>query len=229
MKKIVILAVILTTTLGMAQEFRQVPQVTVSGEGKISVTPDQAEITVSVENLGKDASEVKKVNDKTIDAVIKAIKKQGISNSDFQTQQVSLHKNYDYGAKKYNFRASQTIKIHLKDMSKYESLMVDLVDSGINAIQGVAFKSSKIETLETEARQKAILNAKKKAQDYATALQQNIGKAISITDNFQTFYPPPVYREVMMMKSADAAVPNETLAIGEIEISANVTASFELK
>ncbi|MCU0351455.1 MAG: SIMPL domain-containing protein, partial [Flavobacterium sp.] len=82
MKKIVILAVILTTTLGMAQEFRQVPQVTVSGEGKISVTPDQAEITVSVENLGKDASEVKKVNDKTIDAVIKAIKKQGISNSD---------------------------------------------------------------------------------------------------------------------------------------------------
>ena len=228
MKKILLFALLVTSTVTLAQELKQVPQITVSGEGKIKVVPDQAVITVSVENIGKEASEVKKSNDKTIDAVIKAIKKRGIPNSDYQTQQVSLHKNYDYTTKKYNYRAYQTISIHLKDMSKYEALMVDLVDSGINAIQGVEFKSSKIEALESEARQKAILNAKKKALDFTGALGQKVGKALLINDNSQTHYPQPIYREVMMTKMADAGVPNETLAVGEIEISANVTVSFEL-
>lgn len=228
MKKILVVALFVTSAVAMAQELKQVPQITVSGEGKIKVVPDQAVITVSVENTGKEASEVKKTNDNTVDAVIKAIKKRGIPTTDYQTQQVSLHKNYDYTSKKYNYRAYQTLKIHLKDMTKYEALMVDLVESGINAIQGVEFKSSKIETLESEARQKAIRNAKKKAMDFAGAVEQNIGKALLINDNSQTHYPQPIYREVMMTKMADAPMANETLAVGEIEISANVTVSFEL-
>lgn len=228
MKKILVVALFVTSAVAMAQELKQVPQITVSGEGKIKVVPDQAVITVSVENTGKEASEVKKTNDNTVDAVIKAIKKRGIPTADYQTQQVSLHKNYDYTTKKYNYRAYQTISIHLKDMSKYEALMVDLVESGINAIQGVEFKSSKIETLESEARQKAIRNAKKKAMDFAGAVEQKVGKALLINDNSQTHYPQPIYREVMMTKMADAPMANETLAVGEIEISANVTVSFEL-
>jgi hypothetical protein len=228
MKKILVVALFVTSAVAMAQELKQVPQITVSGEGKIKVVPDQAVITVSVENTGKEASEVKKTNDNTVDAVIKAIKKRGIPTTDYQTQQVSLHKNYDYTSKKYNYRAYQTLKIHLKDMTKYEALMVDLVESGINAIQGVEFKSSKIETLESEARQKAIRNAKKKAMDFAGAVEQKVGKALLINDNSQTHYPQPIYREVMMTKMADAPMANETLAVGEIEISANVTVSFEL-
>lgn len=229
MKKMLLFALLVTSTVTLAQEGKQVPQITVSGEGKIKVVPDQAVITVSVESIGKEASEVKKNNDKTVDAVIKAIKKRGIPIADYQTQQVSLHKNYDYGVKKYNYRAYQTISIHLKDMSRYEDLMVDLIDSGINAIQGVEFKSSKIEALESEARRNAILNAKKKALDYTTVLNQKLGKAILISDNSQTHYPQPIYREVMMTKMADASVPNETLAVGEIEIGANVAVTFELE
>jgi uncharacterized protein YggE len=229
MKKMLLFALLVTSTVTLAQEGKQVPQITVSGEGKIKVVPDQAVITVSVESIGKEASEVKKNNDKTVDTVIKAIKKRGIPIADYQTQQVSLHKNYDYGVKKYNYRAYQTISIHLKDMSRYEDLMVDLIDSGINAIQGVEFKSSKIEALESEARRNAILNAKKKALDYTTVLNQKVGKAILISDNSQTHYPQPIYREVMMTKMADASVPNETLAVGEIEISANVAVTFELE
>jgi uncharacterized protein YggE len=229
MKKMLLFALLVTSTVTLAQEGKQVPQITVSGEGKIKVVPDQAVIMVSVESIGKEASEVKKNNDKTVDTVIKAIKKRGIPIADYQTQQVSLHKNYDYGVKKYNYRAYQTISIHLKDMSRYEDLMVDLIDSGINAIQGVEFKSSKIEALESEARRNAILNAKKKALDYTTVLNQKVGKAILISDNSQTHYPQPIYREVMMTKMADASVPNETLAVGEIEISANVAVTFELE
>lgn len=92
MKKILVLAFMVAQLVTWAQEVKQVPQITVSGEGKIKVVPDQAVLTVAVENLGKEASEVKKANDKSVAAIIKAIKKQGIPTADYQTQQVSLHK-----------------------------------------------------------------------------------------------------------------------------------------
>lgn len=145
-----------------AQEVKQIPQISVSGEGKIKVTPDEAIITVAVENSGKEAIEVKKKNDETVDKVLKIIKQTGIAATDFQTQRVNLYKNYDYNTKKYNYVANQTIAIHLKDLSKYDKLMMDLIDSGINNIQGVDFKSSKIKEYERQARKNAMIDAKQK-------------------------------------------------------------------
>ncbi|CAM3947627.1 MULTISPECIES: SIMPL domain-containing protein [Flavobacterium] len=226
MKK-VILVLTFVTTIMQAQESKLVPQISVSGEGKVKVVPDQAIITVGVENKGKDATEVKRKNDETVDLVIKTIKKLGIPASDFQTQRVSLYKNFDYETKKEHYVASQTIKIELKDLSKYDAVMVDLLGSGINQIQGVEFKSSKMAQYESDARKKAVLDAKKKAEDYAAVLNQKVGKAIMISDNTQAAFPQPMYRNVMVKEMAMDG-ENETLAIGEIEIDANVTISFLL-
>jgi len=231
MKKL-FLVLTLITTMVQAQEVKQIPQISVSGEGKIKVTPDEAIITVAVENTGKEAAEVKKKNDETVDSVLKIIKKAGIPASDFQTQSVNLYKNYDYNAKKHNYVANQTITIHLKDLTKYDKLMMDLVDSGINNIQGVEFKSSKIKELERQARKNAMLDAKQKAADYVSVLEgQKVGKALLISDNSYTNYPsPPLYA---MAKSVDVAYEQmparETLAIGEIEIVSTVTVSFVLE
>ena len=231
MKKIFLVLTLVTATM-YAQEVKQVPQISVSGEGKIKVVPDEAIITVAVENTGKEATEVKKSNDEVVDKVLKLIKQRGIPTSDYQTQRVNLYKNYDYNTKKYNYVANQTISIHLKDLSKYDKLMMDLVDSGINSIQGVEFKSSKIKDYESQARKKAMLDAKQKAEDYVSVLAgQKVGKALVVSDNSFTNYPRPVYAS--MMKSGDVAyeqMPDrETLAIGEIEIVSNVTVSFVLE
>ena len=92
MKKL-FLVLTLITTMVQAQEVKQIPQISVSGEGKIKVTPDEAIITVAVENTGKEAAEVKKKNDETVDKVLKLIKQKGIPASDYQTQRVNLYKN----------------------------------------------------------------------------------------------------------------------------------------
>ena len=230
MKKLVM---ILLFSVGMvqAQEVKTVPQISVSGEGKIKVTPDEAIITVAVENTGKEAAEVKKKNDEIVDKVLKLIKQRGIPTADYQTQRVNLYKNYDYNTKKYNYVANQTISIHLKDLTKYDKLMMDLVDSGINSIQGVEFKSSKIKEYESQARKKAMVDAKQKAEDYVSVLAgQKVGKALVISDNSFTNYPRPVYAEMKTMAMADgASMPQETLAIGEIEIISNVSVSFVLE
>lgn len=230
MKKIVLLFALVTATI-QAQELKQVPQISVSGEGKMKVTPDEVVITVAVENIGKEAAEVKKKNDETVDKVLKLIKQRGIPTADYQTQRVNLYKNYDYNTKKYNYVANQTISIYLKDLSKYDKLMIDIVDSGINTIQGVEFKSSKIKEYESQARKKAMLDAKQKAEDYVSVLVgQKVGKALVISDNSYTNYPRPVFAEMKTMAMADgASTPQETLAIGEIEIISNVSVSFALE
>ena len=109
--------------------------------------------------------------------------------------------------------------------------MMDLVDSGINNIQGVEFKSSKIKEHERQARKNAMLDAKQKAEDYVSVLAgQKVGKALVISDNSYTNYPRPMYSEMKTMALADeGGMPKETLAIGEIEIVSTVTVSFVLE
>lgn len=228
MKKTILILMTVFAVSTQAQEIKQIPQINVAGEGKIKVTPDYAVISIGVENTGADAAEVKKKNDATVDAVIKYLKSLKLAPADYQTKQVYLSKSYDYTKKKNTFVASQQISVTLRDLSKYDTLMMGLVDTGINNIQGVEFKSTKLAQYESEARKAAVVDAKAKAQDYAAALGQKVGKAILVSDNSQTNYPMPRMYAMEMKASADSGMPRETLAVGEIEILSNVTISFIL-
>lgn len=229
MKKAVLILIVMFSTMTQAQEQKQIPQISVSGEGKVMVKPDHVIINFGVNNVGKDATEVKKLNDETVDKVVKFIKKFGIVSTDFQTTKVSLNRNYDYEKKKYNYQASQSISITLKDIAKYDSLMMGLVDNGINNIDNVEFKSSKIEEYKSEARKLAMKEAKHKAEDYVSVLNQKIGKAILINDSTQTYYPQPIYKADMMVVAAAEMAPKETIAVGQIEVTATVSVSFILE
>src|SRR6187402_2830318 len=123
MKKALLILGILFVTMSYAQEQKQVPMVNVSGEGKLKGAPDQALISISIETKGTKVADVKQENDKKMDAVLKFIKKSNIATEDFQTQRVSLNPNYDADKKKYNYVATQTVQILLKDLSKYDVLM----------------------------------------------------------------------------------------------------------
>ena len=226
---IIALAFFIAITVQAQDTKPQVPQISVTGEGKVKVVPDQAIIRVGFQNSGKDAKEVKALNDEVVDKVIKFLKKSGIPATDYKTNNVSLYKSYDYEKKKYNFQASQSLSITLKDLSKYDEITMGLNDAGVNSIQGVEFKSSKMETYEREARKKAMENAKQKAADYVSVLGQKVGKALLITDNSQSYIPQPMYKGNMMAMATDASAPRETLAVGELEINTNVSVTFALE
>ena len=228
MKKAALFLIVLFVTISYAQEIKQVPQISVTGEGKVKVVPDQASISISLETKGTNAGDVKKENDKKIDAILKFIKKSNIAKEDFQTQRVSLNPNYDYEKKKHNYVATQTIQILLKDLSKYDELMEGIVEQGINRIDNVTFQSSKLAQYQSEARKLAMKEAKLKAEDYVSVLGQKVGRAMTISDTSQANYPQPVYASMKTM-AMDAGAPRETLAIGEINITANVNVSFILE
>ena len=130
---VLILTTLFAISTMQAQDQRpQVPQISVTGEGKVKITPDQVSINVGFQNTGKDSKEVKNLNDEVVDKVLKFLKKTGIPATDYKTNNVSLYKSYDYEKKKYNFQASQTLTILLKDLSKYDDVMMGLNDAGVN-------------------------------------------------------------------------------------------------
>lgn len=228
MKKALTILSVFFLSFAQAQETKQIPQISATGEGKVKVTPDQASISVTVETKGNNAKDVKNQNDTKIDAVLKFIKKMNVATADFKTERVALNPQYDYEKKKHNYNATQTIVILLRDLGKYDELMEGLVNEGINRIDAVTFQSSKLAQYQSEARKLAMKDAKLKAEDYVSVLGQKVGKAFTIVDNSQIYYPQPTY--AMMRKSEDMDVnePRETLALGEITITANVMVSFIL-
>ena len=229
MKKTLTILSILFITLSYGQEVKQIPQINVNGEGKVKVIPDQATIAVTVETKGNNAKDVKKENDEKIEAVLKFIKKMNLAPADYKTQRVSLNPQYDYEKKKHSYNATQTIEILLRDLSKYDELMEGLVNEGINRIDAVTFQSSKLAQYQSEARKLAMKEAKMKAEDYVSVLGQKVGRAMTISDNSQTYYPQPMYAAMKTMEMADVSAPRETIAVGEINITANVTVSFILE
>lgn len=222
MKKLVLPILMLVMTSAIAQ---QKPSVNVNGVGEVVVVPDEVTVTLSVENEAKTAEAAKKENDAVVDDVLDLTKKLGIKQNDVQSQYVRLYKSVDYKTKVATYRATQTIAVKLRDLKKYDAVMSQLLESGVNGIQGVSFSSSKQDEYESQARKKAIADAKKKAEEYVSALGQNIGPAIQITENGASApQPMPVMRMSKMMESD----VQETLAPGEMTITSTVSVSFVL-
>lgn len=228
MRSFIFLFVALTGLSMNSQSLSPQPMVVVNGEGIVKVIPDEVLIKSRVEHEGNDPQEVKRKNDEVVNKVIQYLKSQGIPEKNIQTDYVNLNKNYNYDNKTYSYVANQAISIKLNDLKSYEKIMSGLLEVGLNRIDGVQFESSKIDTYKTEARKLAVLNAKKKAEEYVQPLNQSIGKAISINEievnNF-----PPMYRVNEMMKSQSDGMEEQTLAPGEMEVSSRVTVGFELK
>jgi hypothetical protein len=224
MKNIVLILMIVATT-SMTAQTQPTPTVDVKGEGMVNVVPDEVTVNVRVENTGLNAKELKQQNDRTISEVLQFVKGMGIADKYVKTDFVRLSKNYEYNTKTYNYAANQSLVIKLVDLKKYERLMNGLLETGINRIDGLTFSSSEMEKLESQARKKAVENAKLKAEEYASVLGQSIGKAIQISEFQQVSNPGPMFRSAMAMDSGNA---EQTLAPGEMQVSVSVNVSFVL-
>lgn len=227
MKNLFIVLFMSIGTLMSAQN--QLPNtISVGGEGKVMVKPDEAVLYIGVETNNEDSKIAKTQNDAVMAKMIDFLKKSGVNAKDYKTEQVSLYQRQDYQTKEKYFQASQSIQIQITDLTKYESLMAGLIEAGANKINSVQFRSSEVEKYESEARKKAVENAQKKAKDYAETLGQNVGKALMVYENnTQTIFPRVGQMKAMAYAESDTAT--QTLAEGEIEITAHVNISFELK
>ena len=120
------------------------------------------------------------------------------------------------------YRASNRVTIRVRDVSKVASVIDTLVGAGANEIGGINFMVSQASKLLDEAREKAVADARRKAEIYAKAAGVTLGAPLSISEEGNA--PPMPYRRMAAGMAAAAPV-----AQGEETLSVTVSVSWAIK
>jgi len=228
MKHSLALAVVTATLLAAPALAQTVPPpaIAVTGEATVSVPPDQAQINGGVTSDAKTAREASEANNAAMGKVLLALKGAGIEEKDYQTSRLSLQPQYAPNragpSPIVGYRASNRVTIRLRDVTKVANVIDVLVGAGANDIGGINFVVSQASKHLDEAREKAISDARRKAEIYAKAAGVTLGEAISISEEGS---PTPLFRGKMAAPMAAGA----PVAQGEETLSVMVHVSWAIK
>ena len=231
MKHRLALSAALAATLLAAPALAQtalVPMITVSGEATVSVAPDQAQIEAGVASDAKTAREASEANNAAMSKVLLALKGAGIAEKDYQTSRLSLQPqyapNHSGPSPIVGYRASNRVTVRIREVGKLASVIDVLVGAGANDIGGINFTVSNASKLLDEARERAVADARRKAEIYAKAAGVALGAPLSISEEGA---PGPVlYRAKVASAGMAVSAP---VAQGEETLQVNVSVSWAIK
>jgi uncharacterized protein YggE len=222
-----VVAAMLLVTPALAQTVPP-PAVSVTGEANVSVAPDQAQIDGGVTSDAKTAREASDANNVAMGKVLLALKGAGIDEKDYQTTRLSLQPQFATPSKAserpgiVSFRASNRVTVKIRDVTKVAGIIDAMVGAGANDIGNINFTVTQASKHLDEAREKAIADARRKAEIYAKAAGVTLGEPISISEEGA---PVPIFRGKVAAPMAAAA----PVAPGEEMLSVTVTVSWAIK
>lgn len=203
----------------------------VYGEGKVSIKPDIAYINIGVETLDADAKKAQDTNRDTMNKVLTKLKSMGIEEKDIKTINYRVDQDIDYSngkRKLLGYRVYNIARVTVRDMEKVGEILNAAYNEGANNIDGISFDVADRSEVYRQALEKAIDDAKSKAEVMAKQAGVKIGKPVGIYEGYQQDI---IYRSYGGMKQAmdmdmeySSAVPMET---GELDIKANVTVEYK--
>ena len=191
--------------------------ISVTGEATVSVPPDLAEIDGGVTSEAKTAREASEANNAAMGKVLQALKGAGIEEKDVQTARLSLQPqsapNRSGPSAIAGYRASNRVTVRVRDVTKVANVIDTLVGAGANEIGGINFVVSQASKLLDEARERAVADARRKAEIYAKAAGVTLGAPLGISEEGNS--APVPYRRMAagMAVSAPVAQGEETLAV----------------
>lgn len=209
-------------------------QLSVRGCASVMAVPDRAKVTFGVEITDEEASAAQSRVNEIVNASVKAIKELGIAESAIQTSSISIYREYDYSGDApvvTGFTASTRISVALDDIALTGAVIDAGLGAGANTISDVAFSSSRQAEYYDQALAAAMDNAMHKAEVLARASECSIVGIDSISEEYSSSMYVARAEEVAYDKvTFDAGYGNSTeISAGQIEISANITAVFNLK
>jgi uncharacterized protein YggE len=231
---LLLFAIALSAGSVCAQKEVDRPLITVTGEAEILVVPDEVTFALRVVTMDKELSATMAKNDEIVKTLFALARKYQIPPAQLQTDRISVMQRFtdEEVTKKppvfLGYTAIKNVAIILRDVSKAENLLTDIIKSGVSYIQNVYFRTTQLRKYKDEARARAIKAAQEKAIALTREIGQSIGRAYLITEEG----PTPYYAQNTSNFSGSAGAPassdESTIALGQISITARVTVSFEL-
>lgn len=214
--------------LAAAQSASPPRVITMSGHGEARAIPDTAMLSAGVSAQAPTAAAALSANTARMQAVMAALKKQGIPDKDIQTSNFSISPQYTNGngqaPRITGYQANNQVEVRLEDVGKLGVTLDALVTAGANQMNGVSFSIRNDTALLAQARAAAVAEARLKAETFARAAGVGLGSILSIGEAGNEG-PRPMYAAAPMMVR-DKAVP---VALGEQSVNADITIVWEIK
>jgi len=212
--------------------------ITISDSGEIYAKPDLAVTSFSVITEAKTVAEAISANTKKMNAVIAAIKNQGVEEKDLKTINFNISPHYDY----YNPSASypvsgqrvlagydvtQSLQVKIRNLEKVGSIIQVAVDSGSNEASDLQFTIDNQDELEKQAREAAINKTKAKAEVLASQLGVKLVRITSFSENnYIPYYDSMEKASALGIGGGNAAPQIQT---GENKIQVTVSITYEIE
>ena len=203
--------------------------INVTGNGKVSASPDIAYISLGVVTEDKVANTAQQNNAKAMDQIISKIKGLGIAAEDIKTVGYNIYPKYDYiketgESNITGYTVNNTVQVTVRDIKKTGNVIDVASANGANITNGISFGLSDYEKYYNQALKSAVTAAKKRAETIAGALSINLKKPVTVTENGGS---APVYNYRSYDLKADAASVATPVEAGTIEVSASVSMVYE--
>jgi uncharacterized protein len=161
--------------------------ITVVGEGKVKIKPDTARAQIGVEVMKSSVKEASDANKATLEAVLEALKAQGIAEKDIQTSGFSIFAER-YGPEgplpenQTNYRVSNNVSVVIRDLEKVGAVLDAAIEAGSNNIYGIEFGLDNTDAVEAEARKSAVADARAKAEELGELAGVTVSGVVSVSE-----------------------------------------------
>lgn len=252
----IILLVAMIVTLGIYSRFilKQTKDwgfgpttISVQGLGEVYTVPDVGQFSFSVVEKGNNAEEAQTRSAEKINEVLEILKELGIEEKDIKTENYNLYPIYRYEAKSCpqgvycpseqvldGFEVNQSVTVKVRDLDNAGNILVKIGEKEVSNISNLNFVVDDIEQFKNEAREKAVENAKNKADSLEKALGVKFEKMVgfyeddfSLYGNYQDEYFARQQNSMIFAESMDASGPN--LPTGENVVRSQVSITYKVK
>lgn len=203
-----------------------------SGTGKVTVVPDEAHISAGVTVNKSSVKEAQTEANTVINRVSVSVKGLGVAEKDIQTSNYSIYPQYDYQSGRNRvtgYTVSVNLTIVVRDLEKINSVIDSATANGANQVGGITLtvNEDKRKTLEKEARQKAVDEARIKAQELAELSGMTLGRVVDIQENSPQVPRPFVYDAVAL--KAEGVGGDTQIQAGSTDITSTITLYYETR
>ncbi len=204
----------------IGRDIAPVTMITVAGKGEAFTVPDIAEFSFSVVKEAKTVPEAQKQATDASNAILAYLKTAGIEDKDVKTIDYSVNPQYEWQTAAaqicrqgycppegkqvlIGYQVNQSVSVKVRKIDDAGKLLSGVGEKGATNISGIQFTVDEPEKVEREARQKAIADAKTKADALAKDLGVKIVRIVQYSDSGAG--TPPAYPMMSLGKAADSA------------------------
>jgi len=229
---ILIIALVVLSACSASVQFGQAQPKTISvtGNAQVILAPDIAYVSIGVHSEAESAKAAVASNNSQTQAVIDAIKGQGVDAKDIQTTNFSVYQQEKFAPTGESlgtyFMADNTVYVTIRDITKIGDILDASIKAGANSIYGITFDVENKESAMASGRDQAMVDAKAQAEQLANAAGVALGDVQSIS--YYSNAPVPVYYDSKMtgVGGGGQSVP---ISPGQLTLSVAVSVVYGIK